>query len=140
MKKLLLISIGALLSISIFSQDVKNLYLFEFEDESEYVGELISDSPDKVTVKRMDGSVVNIPAYKIIRRTKIDEGQWDENAQELIFPNLHDTRYFFSPSAFSLKKGEGCNVGLKFNISRNPLSFNILIKFKFWCFFEFLLQ
>ena len=33
MKKLLLISIGALLSISIFSQDVKNLYLFEFEDE-----------------------------------------------------------------------------------------------------------
>ena len=58
MKKLLLISIGALLSISIFSQDVKNLYLFEFEDESEYVGELISDSPDKVTVKRMDGSVV----------------------------------------------------------------------------------
>ena len=107
MKKLLLISIGALLSISIFSQDVKNLYLFEFEDESEYVGELISDSPDQVTVKRMDGSVVNIPAYKIIKRTKIDEGQWDENAQELIFPNLHDTRYFFSPSAFALNKGEG---------------------------------
>ena len=107
MKKLLLISIGALLSINIFSQDVKNLYLFEFEDESEYVGELISDSPDKVTVKRMDGSVVNIPAYKIIKRTKIDEGQWDENAQELIFPNLHDTRYFFSPSAFALNKGEG---------------------------------
>ena len=33
MKKLLLISIGALLSINIFAQDVKNLYLFEFEDE-----------------------------------------------------------------------------------------------------------
>ena len=107
MKKLLLISIGALLSMSIFAQDTKNLYLFEFEDESEYVGELISDSPDQVTVKRMDGSVVNIPAYKIIKRTKIDESQWDENAQELIFSNLHDTRYFFSPTAFALESGEG---------------------------------
>ena len=107
MKKLLLISIGALLSMNIFAQDTKNLYLFEFEDESEYVGELISDSPDQVTVKRMDGSVVNIPAYKIIKRTKIDEGQWDENAQELIFSNLHDTRYFFSPTAFALESGEG---------------------------------
>jgi len=107
MKKLLLLLIIALFSMSIFAQDVKNLYLFEFEDESEYVGELISDSPDNVTVKRMDGSVVNLPAYRIIKRTKIDESQWDAKSGEMIFPNLHDTRYFFSPSAFALEKGEG---------------------------------
>ena len=53
----------------LFGQDAKTLYLFELEDESEYVGELIADTPDNVTIKRMDGSVVNIPAYKVIKRT-----------------------------------------------------------------------
>jgi len=62
----------------LFGQDVKTLYLFELEDESEYVGELIADTPDNVTIKRMDGSVVSIPAYKVIKRTKIDESQWDQ--------------------------------------------------------------
>ena len=55
MKKLLLISIGALLSISIFSQDVKNLYLFEFEDESEYFSltmDEISDIPIEIWIKK----------------------------------------------------------------------------------------
>jgi hypothetical protein len=90
--------------------DVKTLYLFELEDESEYVGELIADSPDNVTIKRMDGSVVNIPAYKVIKRTKIDESQWDQESGEIIFHNLHDSRYFFSPSAFPLDQGEGYSM------------------------------
>ena len=94
----------------LFGQDVKTLYLFELEDESEYVGELIADTPDNVTIKRMDGSVVNIPAYKVIKRTKIDESQWDQESGEIIFRNLHDSRYFFSPSAFALEKGEGYSM------------------------------
>ena len=93
-----------------FGQDVKTLYLFELEDESEYVGELIADTPDNVTIKRMDGSVVNIPAYKVIKRTKIDESQWDQESGEIIFGNLHDSRYFFSPSAFALEQGEGYSM------------------------------
>tara|TARA_Y100000748_G_C15391518_1_gene447715 strand:+ start:1 stop:951 length:951 start_codon:yes stop_codon:yes gene_type:complete len=94
----------------LFGQDAKTLYLFELEDESEYVGELIADTPDNVTIKRMDGSVVNIPAYKVIKRTKIDESQWDQESGEIIFGNLHDSRYFFSPSAFALEKGEGYSM------------------------------
>ena len=94
----------------LFGQDVKTLYLFELEDESEYVGELIADTPDNVTIKRMDGSVVNIPAYKVIKRTKIDESQWDQESGEIIFGNLHDSRYFFSPSAFALEQGEGYSM------------------------------
>ena len=33
----------------------------------------------------------------------------DDNLKdgEYWFPNLHDTRYFFSPSAFGLDQGEG---------------------------------
>jgi hypothetical protein len=58
----------------------------------------------------MDGSVVNIPAYKVIKRTKIDESQWDQESGEIIFHNLHDSRYFFSPSAFALEKGEGYSM------------------------------
>ena len=84
--------------------------MFELEDESEYVGELIADTPDNVTIKRMDGSVVNIPAYKVIKRTKIDESQWDQESGEIIFGNLHDSRYFFSPSAFALEQGEGYSM------------------------------
>ncbi len=94
----------------LFGQDAKTLYLFELEDESEYVGELIADTPDNVTIKRMDGSVVNIPAYKVIKRTKIDESQWNQESGEIIFGNLHDSRYFFSPSAFALEKGEGYSM------------------------------
>jgi len=116
MKKTLLILLS-FFSISLFAQEEskstvdkqekKELYLFEFEDESEYMGEIIEDTPDKVTVKRMDGSIVNIPAYKIIKRTKVEEGRWDKDNQEYIYPNLHDSRYFFSPSAFPLDKGQG---------------------------------
>jgi len=99
-----------ILTSLLFGQDVKTLYLFELEDESEYVGELIADTPDNVTIKRMDGSVVNIPAYKVIKRTKIDESQWDKESGEIIFGNLHDSRYFFSPSAFALEQGEGYSM------------------------------
>ena len=99
-----------ILTSLLFGQNAKTLYLFELEDESEYVGELIADTPDNVTIKRMDGSVVNIPAYKVIKRTQIDESQWDQESGEIIFGNLHDSRYFFSPSAFALEQGEGYSM------------------------------
>ena len=106
-----------ILTTLLFGQDAKTLYLFEFEDESEYAGQLISETPDIVIIKRMDGSVINIPAYKIIKRTRINISQsdstlayWDEKSDEIIFSNLHDTRYFFSPSAFALDEGEGYSM------------------------------
>ena len=93
-----------ILTTLLFGQDAKILYLFEFEDESEYAGELISETPDIVIIKRMDGSVINIPAYKIIKRTRINISQsdstlayWDEESDEIIFSN-----YFFFIPAFGI--------------------------------------
>jgi hypothetical protein len=108
MKKLILITVSLLLaSTSLFSQsdEVGEKYIYEFRDGTVIIGTFEKEEAGNIYIKDLDGKEIYIPSVMIAQRFEAT----DENIKdgEYWFPNLHDTRYFFAPSAFGLRKGEG---------------------------------
>ena len=108
MKRLILTTVILLLTIStIFSQthEVGKKYIYEFRDGTTIIGTFDRQEQGNIYIKDLEGKEIYIPAVMIAQT----HGVTDDNLKdgEYWFPNLHDTRYFFSPSAFGLEKGEG---------------------------------
>ena len=108
MKRLSLTTAILLLTISsLFSQtnEVGKKYIYEFRDGTTIIGTFERQEQGNIYIKDLEGKEIYIPVVMIAQT----HGVTDDNLKdgEYWFPNLHDTRYFFSPSAFGLEQGEG---------------------------------
>tara|TARA_B110000238_G_scaffold200883_1_gene252947 strand:- start:1609 stop:2511 length:903 start_codon:yes stop_codon:yes gene_type:complete len=88
-----------------FSQTVGEKYIWEFRDGTIIYGEFVKTTNVNIIITDDTGEEVYIPKVMIAQRHVANEENYKDG--EYFFPNLHDTRYFFSPSAFGLEKGEG---------------------------------
>lgn len=85
--------------------DSTKTYQLELIDGTEFIGNILSrDSTQLVlstsSIPRIQLNLASIKKLKVIENEVVFNGS---TAQ----PNPHYTRYFFAPSAFNLKKGEG---------------------------------
>ena len=108
MKRIIILLIAFCLNISsIFSQnnEVGKKYIYEFRDGTTIIGTFVNEENGNIYINDMKGEDVYIPKVMIgqihgVTSNNIRDGEY-------WFPNLHDSRYFFSPSAFGLEQGEG---------------------------------
>jgi hypothetical protein len=97
--------VSAQKSFTSYEFDTSRTYVFKLEDRSQLVGKLIEKDSTSITIKTSSVPRIQIPyskikAIDIVNDRLVKKGvYWFEN------PNA--TRYFFGPSAFPLKKGEG---------------------------------
>lgn len=108
MKNLILTTAILLLSIcSSFSQtnEVGKKYIYEFRDGTTIIGTFEREEKGNIYIKDLEDKEIYLPRVMVAQIHKVT----DDNIKngEYWFPNLHDTRYFFSPSAFGLEQGEG---------------------------------
>ena len=108
MKKLILTTAILLLTISsLFSQtnEVGKKYIYEFRDGTTIIGTFDREEHGNIYIKDLEGKETYLPRVMVAQIHEVT----DDNLRngEYWFPNLHDTRYFFSPSAFGLEEGEG---------------------------------
>ena len=108
MKKIILTTTILLLTISsVLSQtsEVGKKYIYEFRDGTTIIGTYDRSEEGNIYIKDLEGEEVYIPKVMVAQIHEVT----DDNIKngEYWFPNLHDSRYFFSPSAFGLKEGEG---------------------------------
>ena len=105
-----IIIIFTLICSSIFAQNLQELvknqkYIFEFRDGTTIIGTYEYKKDGNIWIKNSSNEDVYLPQVMV---AQIHEAN-DKNIvdDEYWFPNLHDTRYFFSPSAYGLEEGEG---------------------------------
>jgi hypothetical protein len=111
------------------------LFLIKMKGESgiTYVGSILerdqwemiilTDEGTKITV-----SLSNVQDIRVIPKSQIHNGEY-------WFPNPNDSRYFFAPSAFNLKKGEGYFQNIYLFI--NSFNYGITDNFSMGIGFEF---
>ena len=80
-------------------------YIYEFRDGTTIIGTFVKDEAGNIYINDMEDKETYIPRVMVAQIHEVN----DENLKdgEYWFPNLHDSRYFFSPSAFGLEEGEG---------------------------------
>jgi hypothetical protein len=80
-------------------------YIYEFRDGTTIIGTFVKDEKGNIYINDLEGKETYIPRVMVAQIHEVT----DDNIKngEYWFPNLHDSRYFFSPSAFGLEKGEG---------------------------------
>lgn len=106
MKKLLVAIILALgLSANAQTDVVGKKYIYEFRDGTTIIGTFIKDAEGNIYITELDGKETYLPRVMVAQIHEVTED--NIRNEEYWFPNLHDTRYFFSPSAFGLEQGEG---------------------------------
>ena len=108
MKKLILTTVVLLLTIStIFSQtnEVGKKYIYEFRDGTTIIGTFDREEQGNIYIKDLEGKETYLPRVMVAQTHEVTGDNLKDG--EYWFPNMHDTRYFFSPSAFGLEKGEG---------------------------------
>lgn len=96
-----------LICSSVFAQDLlkDKKYIFEFRDGTTIIGTYLYSKEGNIWIKDMLNDEVYLPKVMVAQVHEANENNIVNG--EYWFPNLHDTRYFFSPSAFGLEKGEG---------------------------------
>jgi hypothetical protein len=107
MKKLvftIVLGLG-LLTANAQTDVVGKKYIYEFRDGTVIIGFFIKDEGGNIYINDMEDKETYLPRVMVAQIHEVT----DDNIKngEYWFPNLHDTRYFFSPSAFGLEKGEG---------------------------------
>ena len=105
MKNYFLFVVLMFLVHSAFSQSVGSKYIWEFRDGTIIFGEFVKEESGNIYIIDEADKEVYIQKVMIAQRHEATDENYKEG--EWLFPNLHDTRYFFSPSAFGLQKGEG---------------------------------
>ena len=96
-----------LFCFNVFAQDLTKdvKYIFEFRDGTTIIGTFLYNKDGNIWIKDLSNNEVYLPSVMVSQIHKANEKNIVND--EYWFPNLHDTRYFFSPTAHSLDKGEG---------------------------------
>lgn len=113
-------------SFSDYNFDKTKTYIFELQDGTKFIGSILQSDKLFVVVQTSSIPKIEIPFLKIKKIKVVDPSNLKNG--EYWFPNPNRTRYLFSPSAFTLKKGEGyyqntygflnsVNIGLSDHIS-----------------------
>jgi len=85
--------------------DSTKTYQIELNDGSEFIGTVLAQDSTKLHIET--SSIPRMEIYiKTIKKMKVIENKMVFKGATAI-PNPHNTRYFFAPSAYNLKKGEG---------------------------------
>jgi hypothetical protein len=108
MKRIIsIIAISIITICSTFSQtnEVGKKYIYEFRDGTTIIGTFVKDEGGNIYINDLEGKETYLPRVMVAQIHAVT----DDNLKngEYWFPNLHDSRYFFSPSAFGLAQGEG---------------------------------
>ena len=107
MKKLIFtiaLALG-LLTTNAQTDVVGKKYIYEFRDGTTIIGTFVKEDGGNIYINNLEGKETYLPSVMVAQINEVS----DENFKngEYWFPNLHDSRYFFSPSAFGLEQGEG---------------------------------
>ena len=96
-----------LICSSVFAQDLlkDKKYIFEFRDGTTIIGTYLYSKEGNIWIKDILNDEVYLPKVMVAQIHEANENNIVND--EYWFPNLHDTRYFFSPSAYGLEEGEG---------------------------------
>ena len=107
MKKILLTLVLGLAILTANSQTdiVGKKYIYEFRDGTIIIGTFVKDEVGNIYISELDGKETYIPRVMVAQIHELTDDNFKNG--EYWFPNLHDSRYFFSPSAFGLEQGEG---------------------------------
>jgi hypothetical protein len=108
MKKLyLLTGLVLLLFSSGLSQqpsDSLKIYSFETSDGNTYIGRIISEGLDSLTIKTENLGILHIPMADIRSRKELKNVIVSKGRYWL--PNPQSSRYFWAPNGYGLKRGE----------------------------------
>ncbi|HET9571186.1 MAG TPA: hypothetical protein VFP20_07260 [Bacteroidales bacterium] len=85
--------------------DTTKTYQVELKDGSEFIGTILSFDSTNLEMKTSSISNIQINRSSIRKMKTIETKMLFKGAVGI--PNPNTTRYFFAPSAFNLKKGEG---------------------------------
>jgi len=107
-RKALLFIIAFFVFNSSFAQTnevVGKKYIFEFRDGTVIIGVFEKKENGNIYIKSEKGEDIYIPSVMIAQSHEVTNNNLRNG--EYWFPNLHNTRYYFAPSAFGLREGEG---------------------------------
>ncbi|MCB0738564.1 MAG: hypothetical protein KDC92_13690 [Bacteroidetes bacterium] len=112
MKKHLILALFALVSVLKVSaqtppdgsQDT-TLQVIITHNNVEYIGLLIEKNPHEILIKQQNGDLLYIPSYEVKTITPLSEHNFKKG--EFISGNPHPSRYFYTPSAIPIKRGDG---------------------------------
>ena len=106
-KKILFVITLTFLVSDIFAQTniVGEKYIYEFRDGTTIIGTFIKDEGGNIYINDLAGNEIYIPRVMVAQIHNVTKDNLKDD--EYWFPNLHDSRYFFSPSAYGLEEGEG---------------------------------
>jgi hypothetical protein len=82
-----------------------NKWHIETTDGNDFVGEMIGEDAEKILFKSETVGVISIPRQKVKMSQPVASEQYVNG--EYWFRNPHDTRYYFGPNAYGIRKGEG---------------------------------
>ena len=110
------IIICLLLSFSIFSITVaqdkeqksrpdSGLVVLLTNSDEEFVGAIVSEDAREVSIRLQNGKMLIIPAYTVKSIRKLSSSTFFIKGKP-VFPNPHPSRYFYTPSAIPMDKGE----------------------------------
>ena len=117
MKKVfLLLILFSSIGIDLFSQinsdyvlkqelEVDKKYIYEFRDGTIIIGTFKKEDKGNVYIMDVNNEEIYIPRVMIAQAHEVNSDNLV--GDEYWFPNLHDSRYFFAPTGFGLKEGEG---------------------------------
>jgi len=105
--KVFLILLFACLVVVLKAQTISDTTLIQIEtiDGNEFVGTIVSENAENLVLKTDNFGEITIQIKNIKSRKEINVQQIKDG--KLWFSNPQSTRYFWSPNAFGLPKGEG---------------------------------
>ncbi len=108
MKKIIAIIVfGLLITSNTLAQtnEVGKKYVYEFRDGTTIIGTFVKEEGGNIYINDVKGEEIYLPKVMVAQIHEVTNDNLRDG--EYWFSNLHDTRYFFSPSAFGLEQGEG---------------------------------
>lgn len=111
MERMRLFHVWLILLISFVFSTVQaqnsNRWQVNTKDGNQYIGEIINETNDTLTLKTQNLGILKIATADIQFKDQLEPTK-DGDDEKANWPrNHHSTRYFFGPNAFTLKKGEG---------------------------------
>lgn len=82
-----------------------SIYIIITNDNGEFIGKIESDDGREIKLQTIKKGVVIIPKYAIKSITKSTQDNLKNG--EYYFENPHASRYFYTPTAYGIKKGTG---------------------------------
>lgn len=102
-------------STSNYAQDSTILYKIETRDGNEYIGEIVEQDAEKIILNTKSLGTITIQKINMVSMELVDPARLQQGVYWA--DHMQSTRYFWQPSGYGLKKGEGYyqNVWILFN-------------------------